>query len=485
MVTTKGSANKQFLPLFSSRKTLAWCVLLLTIVMVLLIPSAFYILLLFPLMAIFIAFPVIKQVSRLNSLIFGSWVVVMFILAFAKWQLAEQLSSMSIVMITFIAGMSTILILLLFHWRKRHSEALQQNNSSSHSPLLGSDEYRIKIDSRVAGQMNLLTELEERTQHLTLLNQIGQILSDNPTLSEAQTRISKLVTLLFSDAAGALCVRSRDSHSIRTITTWGDISVEAQFLDHECCALHRGKPHLFSKENTDEAFCHHLHDTGMSEYLCIPLKVPGQTLGVLHLHALPNETLSVATKKRAEIAAEQIALVLANLKLRRNLRLNAIRDPLTRLYNREYMEESLDQKLTEMSKKKSSMGIIILAVDQLQEFSTTFGYQKCDELLCELSTFVQSVIRSKDLACRYSDDRFVLMLPGASLDVTKQRAEQLCRGIEQLKAQRKYESADMITHSLGVVSYPQHGKDKTSLIHVAKEALDEAQATGVSRVIVG
>ncbi len=484
MVTIKGSADKQFLPLFSSRQILAWCVLLLTMIMVLLTPSAFYILLLFPLMAIFIAFPVTKQVSRLNSLIFGSWIVVMFILAFAKWQLAEQLSSMSIVMITFIAAMSTILI-LLFHWHKRQSEALQQNNSSSESSLLMSDEYRTKIDSRVAGQMNLLTELEERTQHLTLLNQIGQVLSDNPTLSEAQTRISKLVTLLFDDAAGALCVRSRDSHSIRTITTWGDISVEAQFLDHECCALDRGKPHLFSKANMDEAFCDHLHDTGMSEYLCIPLKVPGQTLGVLHLHALPNETLSVATKKRAEIAAEQIALVLANLKLRQNLRLNAIRDPLTRLYNREYMEESLDQKLREMGKKKSSMGIIMLAVDQLQEFATTFGSEECNELLRELSTFVQSVIRSKDLACRYSDDHFVLMLPGASLDVTKQRAEQLCRGIEQLKAQRKCESADMITHSLGVVSYPQHGEDKTSLIHVAKEALDEAQATGVSRVIVG
>lgn len=429
MVTTKEPANKPLLPLFNLRQLIASCLLLLTMVMTLFAPSAFYLLLLFPLMA--------------------------------------------------------IILVLLFQWRKRDSEVLELHDSSLQPSTLVSNEHRTKIDSRVAGQMQLLTELEERTQYLTLLNQIGQVVSDDPTQLEAQTRIGKLITQLFSDTAGALCVRSRDSHTIRTITTWGEVSVEPQFLQNECCALDRGEAYLFTKEKMEAPFCHHLHYTGMSEYLCIPLKVPGQTLGVLHLHALPNDTLSVATQKRAEIAAEQIALVLANLKLRQTLRQNAVLDPLTRLYNREYMEESLEQKLKEMDKHKRPMGLMVLAIDQLQEFANLFGYEKSDELLRELGVFVQSVIRSKDLACRYSDDQFVLMLPGASLDVTKQRAEQLCRGVEQLKAQQKYESADMITFSLGVVSYPQHGQDKTSLIHVAKEALAEAQAAGVSRVIVG
>ena len=98
---------------------------------------------------------------------------------------------------------------------------------------------------------------------------------------------------------------------------------------------------------------------------------------------------------------------------------------------------------------------------------------------------MQSTIRGGDLACRYGEDEFVLILPGASLEVTRQRAEQLRKGVRQLKVQQDYSPAKQVTLSLGMVSFPQHGESKKVLIDAAESALARAKASGSSSVVIG
>lgn len=503
MVTTSESGGWRIREMFNLRQSLAWNLLLLTIFMVFFVPKAFPVLILLPLLAVLLVppqtkqvQPKVKQTSGIGYLIPASWMVAMLVIAVAKWMLpAEQFPFTFVIIIALIATVSAML-LLFWQWPRRYNEMLEKHNllpgqkKEQTRPFLEEGSKALEglltdVEGGTATQTELLTQLEQHTQHLALLNEIGSVLFSFRTLTEAQERISMLARQLFDSTAGALCVKSCDNKSIRTIATWGELSMEGQFLPDECCALRNGDKHLFSGPEHGTAFCEHLHDTGMTDYLCIPLKVPGQTIGVLHLRAPLGETLSPATQQLAEMAAEQIALVLANLKLQENLRLQAVRDPLTNLYNREYMEESLKQQVQKAKESHASMGIMMLDVDHLQEFNNLFGYKKGDELLRQLGVFLQSTIRGGDLACRYGDDKFVLILPGASLEVTQQRAEQLRKGIHNLNVQEYCCPSKQVTLSLGLVSFPEHGENEKTLIRTARSALARAKAIGGSHVVVG
>jgi diguanylate cyclase (GGDEF)-like protein len=127
-------------------------------------------------------------------------------------------------------------------------------------------------------------------------------------------------------------------------------------------------------------------------------------------------------KALAETVAEHIALALGNLKLREKLQIQNIRDPLTGLFNRRYLEESLAREIYCAERKQQRLGIIMLDVDHFKRFNDTFGHEAGDLLLQELGNFLQTSIRKSDIACRYGGEEFLLMLPESSLETTKHRA---------------------------------------------------------------
>ena len=113
--------------------------------------------------------------------------------------------------------------------------------------------------------------------------------------------------------------------------------------------------------------------------------------------------------------AEHLALAVANLKLRETLRTQSIRDPLTGLFNRRYMEESLERELRRTIRKKLPLALLMVDVDHFKHFNDTFGHEAGDEILRELARLFQSRLRAEDIACRYGGEEFVLILPDASL----------------------------------------------------------------------
>src|SRR5262249_22718936 len=138
--------------------------------------------------------------------------------------------------------------------------------------------------------------------------------------------------------------------------------------------------------------------------------------------------------------AEYIALALANLKLREELREQALRDPLTGLYNRRYMEECLDRELHRAHRKQSPIGVIMLDLDHFKAFNDNHGHAVGDAVLRAVGTFLANQIRGGDIACRYGGEEFLLILPEANLHSTVNRAQELLQAARTMPALHRGQS---------------------------------------------
>jgi diguanylate cyclase (GGDEF)-like protein len=162
----------------------------------------------------------------------------------------------------------------------------------------------------------------------------------------------------------------------------------------------------------------------------------------------------------------------------------SVRDHLTRLFNRRYLEETLDREIRRSLRSHYTIGIIIFDVDNFKEINDGWGHAAGDVVLQQLGQLSLTAIRGGDIACRYGGDEFVLVLPEASLDVTRERAEYL--RIEARRLQEEYNSQRVksFTISLGVAIYPDHGSTGDDVLRSADKALYRAKSEGRDRVVV-
>ena len=158
--------------------------------------------------------------------------------------------------------------------------------------------------------------------------------------------------------------------------------------------------------------------------------------------------------------------------LRRELREQAIRDPLTGLFNRRFMEESMNKEVTRAHRSNTNLGVIMLDIDKFKLLNDTLGHQAGDAALRGVAILLLENIRAGDVACRFGGDEFIILMPGASLDAATSKAKQLD---QQLKIQG-------VECSTGVATYPDHGASGAELLKSADAALYRAKAAGGGRV---
>ena len=182
--------------------------------------------------------------------------------------------------------------------------------------------------------------------------------------------------------------------------------------------------------------------------------------------------------------ADTIALALANLGLRETLRGQAIRDPLTGLFNRRYLEETLKRELARVRRLGGSLGVIRLDLDHFKQFNDTQGHGAGDALLSALGDLLQTETRPEDIVSRYGGEEFLVVLPGASLEVSQERAENLRQAVKRLRIHYMDQVLSSTTISLGVASFPEHGGDGDMVIRAADQALYRAKQEGRDLVVV-
>jgi diguanylate cyclase (GGDEF)-like protein len=209
----------------------------------------------------------------------------------------------------------------------------------------------------------------------------------------------------------------------------------------------------------------------------------GEAVGLLSVSATRGP-LSEHKRRLALTVAEHIALALANLKLRESLRRQSIRDPLTGLFNRRYMEESLERETRRAVRGHHPVGIIMLDLDHFKQFNDANGHEAGDTLLREVGAILQRSIRAEDIACRYGGEEFILILPEASLPDAAQRADHIRNAVRAVQPIHRRQPLAQVTASLGVAIYPDHGATGEAVLRAADAALYQAKARGRDRVVV-
>ena len=174
----------------------------------------------------------------------------------------------------------------------------------------------------------------------------------------------------------------------------------------------------------------------------------------------------------------------ALLKSQILLREQSVRDYLTGLFNRRYMEETLERELLRASRKHISLGIIMLDVDEFKDFNDTYGHAAGDEILRELGRSLLRQVRGEDIPCRYGGDEFILILPDASCEVTRERAELICKYAGMFHLQFDGQNLVPVTLSLGVAVFPENGSTSTEILRAVDDALYRAKRNGRGRVVV-
>jgi len=339
----------------------------------------------------------------------------------------------------------------------------------------------------------LVGELEERNAEMNQLGEMGEQFQSCQNTGEACAIGAQYIQKLFPDYTGALCMINPSRDLVEAIQMWGDPAPTSKvFEPTDCWALRRGRPHLVDDAHPG-VLCGHITCPQVGQYLCVPMMAHGEALGILHLnHTVPELDQQRLTERifsehniqLATAIADQIALALADLKLREKLRQRAIRDILTGVFNRRYMEETLERELRRAERNKSSLGVIMLDIDHFKEYNDFFGHAGGDALLHELGGMLKKSIRGADIVSRYGGEEFVIVLPDTTLEITRERAEELRQAAKDLHVYYLDKPLGKTALSFGVAAFPEHGRTIEEILKSVDAALYRAKKEGRDRVVV-
>ncbi|MEA9605491.1 diguanylate cyclase [Xanthomonas campestris pv. raphani] len=326
--------------------------------------------------------------------------------------------------------------------------------------------------------------LQRSAADLNLLSRYTGLLQSCVSAEEALDVTSRTLAHLLPGIAGSVYLLRASQDRAEVISHWGTPLVHSasHLLPEECWALRRGQPHLI-EDLARDAPCAHIDLPDASVAIttaCLPMSAQGTQLGFLFLSApgpAPMPRLEIA-----EAAAEQLSLALSNLRLRESLRRQSIRDALTGLYNRRYLEEALSHELARCARRDLPLSVLMLDVDHFKQFNDGQGHAGGDLLLAAVGELLLTRLRAEDVACRYGGEEFTVILPETDGEEAMRVAEQIRGHIAALAVSDGQRALPRVTASIGVASFPADGELGSALIQKADAALYVAKRQGRNRV---
>lgn len=328
---------------------------------------------------------------------------------------------------------------------------------------------------------NSVRQLERTNHEIAKLSTIVELLQGCFKLEEAHQVLKQQIPQLFGQFSGGLFLQNPENTLLETLIHWGeDFYGETALSPHDCWSLRRSGPHW----SLDPHYlsCPHQHHQPPYdlETLCLPLSARGETLGMLYLSVKQQKKPLLDENKRkfCQMVAENISIALSNLKLREQLKQESIRDPLTHLYNRRYLEASLEQEIARSKRKKQPLSVIMIDIDYFKRINDNFCHAAGDIVLKKIGAFLLQNTRNSDIACRFGGEELTLIFPETSLEQAKSRAEQLREALKQLTFEFQNQSLGEITASFGLASFPENGETWQDVLHIADLALCCAKESG-------
>lgn len=333
------------------------------------------------------------------------------------------------------------------------------------------------------GEAHLEAQVEERTREIATLQNFATQLTACDSMQEMLDVVKLIASILLPRFSGSLAVTRSSRDKIEVVQNWnGEWDGVRLYAPNECWALRTGKAYL-GDITAGNVMCGHAADhTGKT--LCIPLIALGETHGVLHFKGPPEADWTVAEHQLALSIAEHTSLTLANLQLRESLHQQAIRDPLTGLYNRRYLIETMEREISRASRRDLSLGIIMIDLDHFKKFNDEYGHDTGDFVLSEFGRLVRTILRQEDIPCRFGGEEFTVLLPETDREGTAQVAAKLVAKIREHDFVFDGRSYGPVTLSVGAAIFPLNGKTADQLMKNADNALYEAKKAGRDRAVL-
>lgn len=337
-----------------------------------------------------------------------------------------------------------------------------------------------------ASLMDAMQQMERHNTETKLVSQMGDYLRGCREREEVYKVIADNMPLLFPQSFGSISVFNNARKGLVPAMTWGTLpgGVQLEFEAEDCWALRQGRAHLVTDINSAPV-CPHLENVNRENVsFCLPMQAQGETIGQIYFGALAAEARHVGKHEMGTMRriTEQISLAIANLNLQQALKEQSIKDPLTKLYNRRYLDETLARECSRAQRNNKSLSVLVMDIDHFKKVNDTYGHDAGDAVLVAFAKLIQQNIRKEDIACRLGGEEFVLVLPDATMEQAVARAEKICDATRAMSIKHHRETLS-VTVSIGVCDYPSHAQNPEELIQNADGALYRAKNGGRNRVI--
>ncbi|WP_175529161.1 sensor domain-containing diguanylate cyclase [Granulicella pectinivorans] len=389
-------------------------------------------------------------------------------------ELSEKNSYLSVTEEVAFVGLSLVGLIILFTFLLR--DAFDRRKVTSQTEA---------VNLELAQSVKSLEDRAHETRILTNARNELQLCVDVDQLYRAA--VASLGHLI-PGTAGSLCMINNSRHLVESVGSWGTEVATARlpevFATQTCCGLRAGSPR-WRRPGLSEIHCDHFSGAAPEVYLCIPMVAQGETIGFLYTEA-PTPAAVVLIEQRLEGIRQLLQLTgmaIASLQLRTKLENQSIRDALTGLFNRHFMQIALERELALAQRRQNQLAVMMLDVDHFKRFNDRFGHPAGDAVLKAVAAVFQASIRAEDIACRYGGEEFSIILPDVTPLGALERAETIRAAIANLNWGPDTSSGD-ITISIGVAMYPADGTDGEYLLRVADQALYRAKHAGRNQVIM-
>jgi diguanylate cyclase (GGDEF)-like protein len=323
--------------------------------------------------------------------------------------------------------------------------------------------------------------LDARGREMEALLRLSEVLQACQNNADLEQVVSHGAAQIVPGSAGALFVFNNSRDRMDLAACWSGKEPLAAgavpALDHltaeDCWALKRGRPHACGK---DGLTCRGLGDD--RQRLCFPMAARGEVYGVLQFEdAGEPEDLRLASA-----LADGVTLALANQSLREKLRGQALRDALTGLHNRRFLEEVGMRIASQCERRGAALSVAMLDLDHFKQVNDRLGHAAGDAALRAVAQDILSDMRRTDLACRYGGEEILLLLPDCDTDGALGRVERL-RERAALARGFGVPGLAMLTFSAGVATVPASAETLEDAIRAADKALYAAKQAGRNRVV--
>jgi diguanylate cyclase (GGDEF)-like protein/PAS domain S-box-containing protein len=335
-------------------------------------------------------------------------------------------------------------------------------------------------------------ELTQHNREMAYINELNSYLQVCRSLEETHAIVHYYAKQIFTEQTGALYLFDENRNMVEAVTIWGDKKFFSSpvISPDDCWALRQGRLHVV-EEPENAILCNHITEHPAQGYVCAPAIAQGEMIGFLCVTLGDNREdkrlvmTSVESRTRLiSLAADNLAMALVSLKLREALHNRSVRDPMTQLFNRRYLDETLIRELANCQRSNKPLGVIMIDIDHFKTYNDTHGHDAGDYVLTEIADILRSKLREGDVACRYGGEELVMIMLGTSRKITSERAEVVRAAIEEHEFIYKGKNLASVTASLGVAVYPEDGNTATTLLKAADTALYLAKESGRNRVVV-